>query len=134
MKKVILVMSLLCFVTLGFSQTEAKAKKEKPKKPEVVFDSLSYNYGKIVKGSPGECTFKFTNKSKSPLILTNVKASCGCTTPSWPKEEIKPKKSGEIQVKYNTNNVGYFTKTISVYTNKQEAPIVLTITGQVVEQ
>lgn len=125
-----MIVSLLVIANLGFSQkTETTAKK-----PEVVFDSLTYNYGVIAKGSSGECAFKFTNKSKTPLILTNVKAGCGCTVPSWPREEIKPKHSGEIKIKYNTNNVGYFTKTISVYTNKQEEPIILTITGQVVDE
>lgn len=109
---------------LGFAQ--------ETKKPEVVFDSLTYNYGVIEKGSSGESVFTFTNKSKTPLIVTNVRASCGCTVPSWTKEEIKPKGKGEIKVKYNTNNVGHFTKTISVYTNKQEQPIILTITGQVI--
>ncbi|HON53060.1 MAG TPA: DUF1573 domain-containing protein [Bacteroidales bacterium] len=127
MKKLVFIVSLLVIATIGYSQTETK-------KPEVVFDSLTYNYGVIAKGSPGECSFKFTNKSKTPLILTNVKAGCGCTVPSWPREEIKPKHSGEIKIKYNTNNVGYFTKTISVYTNKQEEPIILTITGQVVDE
>ncbi|OQA97637.1 MAG: hypothetical protein BWY22_01210 [Bacteroidetes bacterium ADurb.Bin217] len=129
MKKIMIIVSLLVIATVGYSQ-----KKEAEKKPEVVFDSLTYNYGVIAKGSSGECSFKFTNKSKTPLILTNVKAGCGCTVPSWPREEIKPKHSGEIKIKYNTNNVGYFTKTVSVYTNKQEEPIILTITGQVVDQ
>lgn len=128
MKKVMVVISLLVMATVTWAQNEVK-------KDPIVFDSLTYDYGTIAKGSPGECTFNFKNVTKQPIILTNVKASCGCTTPSYTKEEIKPKKKGQIQVKYNTNNIGYFTKTISVYTNQNpDSPIILTIKGQVVEQ
>ena len=123
MKKIMLFFGLLLSVTISMAQSS-----------EVVFDTTTFNYGTIVKGAPGDCTFKFVNKSKTPLILTNVQASCGCTTPSYPKEAINPGQKGEILVHYDTQRVGYFTKTISVSTNKQDAPIVLTIMGEVKEQ
>ena len=128
MKKVMVVISFLIMATVTWAQNEVKTNP-------ILFDSLTYDYGTITKGSSGESVFTFKNVSKQPIILTNVKASCGCTTPNWTKEEVKPKKTGQINVKYNTNNVGYFTKTISVFTNQNaETPITLTIKGQVVEQ
>ena len=113
----------------NFAQQPTTEKKESG----VAFDLLVYDYGTIEKGSEGKCAFAFKNTSDTPLILTNVAASCGCTVPSWPKNPIKPGESSAIEVKYNTNNIGHFTKRITVTTNKQETPIILTITGKVVE-
>ncbi len=130
MKKGALILSMfLCFAISSFAQQPATEKKESG----VVFDTLVYDYGTIEKGSEGKCSFAFKNTSDTPLILTNVAASCGCTVPSWPKNPIKPGETSAIDVKYNTNNIGHFTKRITVTTNKQDTPIILTITGQVVD-
>ncbi len=130
MKKVALILSMiLCFAMSSSAQQPTTEKKESG----VVFDTLVYDYGTIEKGSEGKCSFTFKNTSDTPLILTNVAASCGCTVPSWPKNPIKPGESSAIDVKYNTNNVGHFTKRITVTTNKQDTPIILTLTGKVVE-
>jgi len=130
MKKGALILSMfLCFAISSFAQQPATEKKESG----VVFDTLVYDYGTIEKGSEGKCSFVFKNTSDTPLILTNVAASCGCTVPSWPKNPIKPGETSAIDVKYNTNNIGHFTKRITVTTNKQDTPIILTITGQVVD-
>jgi hypothetical protein len=66
-------------------------------------------------------------------LLTKVRASCGCTTPSWPKEPIKSGKTGTIKVKYNTRIKGNFSKSIRVYSNAKNSPILLRIKGQVTE-
>lgn len=129
MKRLTVIFSMMiCFAMCGFAQEEAEQQAS-----GVVFDKLVNDYGTIEKGSDGKCVFTFTNTTDSPLILTNVQASCGCTVPSWPREAINPGESNVINVKYNTNNVGHFTKRISVFTNKQDTPIVLTITGKVVD-
>lgn len=99
--------------------------------PIIKFDSLSYNMGVIQKGDNGDCIFKFTNLGKEPIIITNVKAACGCTVPTWSNEPITPNGEGKIIVKYNTNLVGVFRKSINVYSNIEEKPIVLTIRGEV---
>ena len=129
MKKGALILSMiLCFAMCSFGQEPTETKES-----GVVFDTLVYNYGTIEKGSDGKCSFAFKNTSDTPLILTNVAASCGCTVPSWPKNPINPGESSAIDVKYNTNNVGFFSKRITVTTNKQATPIILTITGKVVD-
>lgn len=131
MKKLALCLSMIfCLAACGFCQNGSEEQK---KESGIVFEELTHNYGTIAKGSDGKCSFKFTNTTDTPLILTNVQASCGCTVPSWPREAINPGESSAIDVKYNTNNVGHFTKRISVFSNKQDTPIVLVITGQVVD-
>ena len=97
----------------------------------IVFEKLINDYGTIAKGSDGNCEFKFTNKGKVPLILSNVRASCGCTTPEWTKTPVSPGENGVIKVKYNTNRVGSFNKSITVKSNAVNSSVVLHIKGNV---
>lgn len=97
----------------------------------IVFDKVEYVYGDIEYGGDGQCVFTFTNTGNEPLVLTNVRASCGCTAPSWPKDPIKPGEKGEIKVKYNTNIPGSFSKTITVTCNGNPLQTMLRIKGRV---
>lgn len=97
----------------------------------ISFEKTVHDYGTIVQGSEGTCEFKFTNLGKTPLILNNVTASCGCTVPSWTREPVESGKQGLISVKYNTNLVGSFTKSITVISNAKNTPVILTIKGTV---
>ena len=132
MKKFIL---LSFFVSMAFATINAQSStpKEQPADgPKIEFNEQEHNYGNIRKGDDGNCEFVFTNEGNEPLILSNVKASCGCTTPSWTKEPIMPGKTGSIKVRYNTNNIGSFNKTITVTSNAVNNPrIVLKIKGKV---
>lgn len=96
------------------------------------FASIVHDYGTIEQNSDGSCEFKFTNDGKTPLILNNVRASCGCTVPSWTKEPVQPGSEGVIKVKYNTASVGNFNKSITVNSNAKNAEVVLHIKGNVV--
>ncbi len=102
-------------------------------KPEagIAFEKVEHDFGNIAFGSDGTYIFTFTNKTKEPLVLTNVTASCGCTSPMWTKEPIKPGEKGEVKVKYNTNAAGMFNKTVMVYSSAQPSPIILRIKGNV---
>ena len=112
---------------------ETNVVAEKPMNgPIIKFADNEHNYGTIQKGGDGNCEFVFTNEGNEPLILSNVKASCGCTTPSWTKEPIMPGKTGTIKVHYNTNNAGPINKTITVSSNAiNAARHTLKITGKV---
>lgn len=102
--------------------------------PRIEFNDLVHNYGQIKKGGDGNCQFTFTNNGNEPLILSNVKASCGCTSPSWPKDPIMPGQSSTIKVHYDTNRLGGFTKTVTVTSNAADNPrLVLKIKGNVVQ-
>lgn len=101
--------------------------------PVITFDKLEHNFGTI-REQDGRVTtiFTFRNEGMSPLVLSNVRASCGCTTPKWPKQPIEPGESGEIQVTYNPNGrPGHFQKTITVTSNATEATKKLYIKGDV---
>lgn len=105
-------------------------------KPQIVFENLEHNFGSF-KESDGvqTTTFKFTNKGEVPLVLSNVRASCGCTTPKWTREPVPPNGSGEIQVSYDPKNrPGSFNKTVMISSNAENGTTVLRILGRVEER
>ncbi len=115
------------------AQEETTAPAPTGLEPEITFEKLEHDYGNILKGDNGTCQFKFTNTGKSDLVLTNVRSSCGCTVPSWPKEPVAPGESSVITVKYNTMRIGIISKTITVESNAINNRIVLRIKGNVAD-
>lgn len=135
MKKLFLL-CLFAVMTLGVAnaQEEKKEAAEALHGPRITFAEREHNYGTIQKGGDGNCVFTFTNNGDEPLILSNVRASCGCTTPKWTQKPVMPGKAGEIGVRYNTNNVGGFTKTVTITSNAVNEPrVVVKIKGNVVD-
>lgn len=112
-------------------QAEANAQANNPNAPIIKFDKLEHDYGTIEQNGNGDCEFKFTNDGKEPLILSNVRSSCGCTIPTWPRQPILPGQSEAIKVHYDTKRVGIISKTITVYSNAKEAAVTLKIKGNV---
>ena len=100
----------------------------------IKFASTVHDYGTIEKGSDGSCNFVFTNTGQTPLVLSNVRASCGCTVPTWPREPVLPGKDGTIKVVYNTNLIGSFNKSISVNSNAKNKEVILNIKGSVIQK
>ncbi len=109
----------------------AKALAENPNAPVIKFDKVVHDYGEIDQNADGNCEFKFTNSGKEPLILSNVRSSCGCTVPVWPRQPILPGQSDVIKVKYDTKRVGIINKSIQVYSNATEKTVVLKIKGNI---
>lgn len=102
----------------------------------ITFDKTTWDYGTVVKGTDGERFFTVTNTGDKPLIISNVHASCGCTTPDWDKSPILPGKSAKVKVGYNTQLVdpNGFQKMIEVYSNDpQNSRSVIYIKGKVVD-
>ncbi len=124
MKKIIIILTL---IVAGFSTVSA----QNPAKFE--FKSELIDYGDIQKGSDGIKVFHFKNVGAEPLIIENVYSSCGCTVPTWTKVAIAPGKSGDIQVKYDTNRVGPIRRTITIYSNADEPTKAVKIKGRVLD-
>lgn len=90
-----------------------------------------HDFGTIAKNVPATATFEFTNQGEEAIVIQKVKGSCGCTATAFEQEPILPGSSSEITATYNAKSVGPFTKTVSVYTNQDDEPVVLTISGTV---
>lgn len=127
MKKTIVIMVMMFIASLTI---QAQDKPATPK-DSIVFAATTHDYGTIVQSSDGSCVFAFTNKGKAPIVLNDVKASCGCTVPEWTRTPVAPGEKGSIKVTYNTNNIGAFTKSITVNSNAVNSPLVLIIKGTV---
>ncbi|WP_309642026.1 DUF1573 domain-containing protein [Flavobacterium sp.] len=147
MKKIVLLAVLTIFgVTTSNAQAKKTAAKPAAKKevaptkaetPKVegagmVFENETIDYGTLPHNADGKREFVFVNNGTKPLIITNATGSCGCTVPSFPKEPIAPGAKAVIGVKYATDRVGAFTKTVTVTSNAEGAASkVLTIKGTI---
>ena len=109
-------MTLSCFL---FTQAQTSAVQAAPvKEDRLKLTETQYDFGKIAQGKPVTHIFEVTNISKEPLVLENVQASCGCTTPQWSSQPILPGGTQQITVGYNAASEGVFEKSITVFYDK----------------
>jgi hypothetical protein len=102
--------------------------------PVITFEKTEHDFGKIhEEDGRVSVEFSFKNEGMSPLVLSNVRASCGCTTPKWSKEPIEPGQTGSITVTYNPNGrPGRFQKTVTITSNAKESTTRVYIKGEVI--
>jgi hypothetical protein len=132
MKKIFSIM-FVGLLSLGIgAQTKEEILKDFTG-PVFEFETEVIDYGEIAANSDGNRVFTFKNVGKSPLIISQVKGSCGCTVPTKPEKPIMPGETGEIKVKYATNRIGPFSKTVTITSNAYEDTKVLRIKGRVLE-
>ncbi|EHQ29025.1 DUF1573 domain-containing protein [Mucilaginibacter paludis] len=113
--------------------TPAGAPVDTANAPIIRFEKDSYNFGKINQGDKVSYDFKFTNAGKTPLIITDAVASCGCTKPDWPKEPIKPGDKGVIKVVFNSaGKDGLQDKLITITGNTVPTQSVVHLVGEVI--
>ena len=145
MKQLFTCLSALCLVALVNAQTAPATVQTSTTTTDVVTNSVSiaqademltlketeFNFGKIPQGKPVTHIFEVINKSNLPLKITQVNASCGCTTPSWEKDKtVAPGEKTNITVGYNAAAEGPFTKFITVTYNDSQSKQI-TIKGEV---
>lgn len=102
--------------------------------PRIAFDSTAFDFGRVVQGARVERIFTFTNSGTSPLVITDVRGTCGCTVgKDWPKTPIAPGGGGSITVSFDSEGrEGVQHKTVTVLANSVPPSTVLTLTGEVV--
>lgn len=132
---------LLSFLMLGFVMLVSGQNQTSPQrtdtleKAHIEFVELIHDFGQIPLRADASCEFEFTNTGSVPLILSNVRASCGCTVPQWPREPILPGEKGVIKVKYTTvTRPNVINKAVIVHSNADNAQIVLRIKGEVINE
>ncbi len=100
--------------------------------PVMKFDKETHDFGKIKSGDKVTWEYKFTNTGKSPLIVKDAIASCGCTKPEWPQTPIKPGESGVIKVTFNSSGkMGLQDKQITITANTNPAQNLVHLIGEV---
>jgi len=129
MKKIILTLGIAFGSYFVSNAQDAAQPAPNPNAAEIAFETEVIDYGTIEHNADGNRAFKFKNTGKEPLIITNCQGSCGCTVPTWPHEPIKPGATSEIKVKYATDRVGAFEKTVTVSSNGKTASKIIKIKG-----
>ena len=132
MKKYILMVAMLLAAVTGFAQEEVKPKD----KGEMKFEKTRHNFGVFSQDTAVVShEFVFTNVGKSPLIIHQANASCGCTVPEYTLEPIMPGEKGKISVTYNGKNrrPGVFRKSVTIHNNGRQSPIRIYIEGEMIE-
>ena len=124
MKKILFILALAFVGAFAVSAQTTSG-------PVMTFDVTTVDYGTIDKGAEPLRKFKFTNTGNEPLIIKAAKGSCGCTVPKYPQEPIMPGESNYIEVRYDTQRTGMFTKTVTINTNEANDTHTLTIKGEV---
>lgn len=133
MKKISLFTVLIVLITFSSCKEKAteKIKSENVENasnrdsnvvlPSITFDKLLHDFGEIENGTPVETIFSYTNTGKSPLVVTDIKSTCGCTVPQgWSKEPLKPGESSQFTVKFNGKGANKVSKTITLTTNTEK--------------
>jgi hypothetical protein len=125
MKKILMI----CAVVLGFAFT---ASAQDNQKAEFKFNEEKHDFGKVPQGTPVTTVFEFTNIGKEPLILTEVRPTCGCTIADYTKTPVKSGDKGVIKITYNAAVASAFNKTIVVKSNAVTPEKYLNIIGEVI--
>ena len=132
-------LAVMCALFIICSAQENIINKPVKKNPAVsevetiIFDKTEHDFGVISQsGGVKECEFSFKNTGSSPVVISKVTASCGCTATDYSKEPIAPGKQGFIKAKFNPNSTkGEFSKLITVLSNGNPSRISLRIKGEV---
>ena len=128
-----LIVLFTCTITAQNNSETAQALNTNSNAGVFEFQTETIDYGTINQNSNGNRTFVFKNTGNSPIIISKTKGSCGCSVATAPTKPIMPGETAEINVKYATNRVGSFSKTITVSSNASEKIKTLKIKGTVLK-
>ncbi len=96
--------------------------------PVITFDKTEHNFGEIINGTPVENVFTYKNTGDAPLVITNIKSTCGCTIPQdWSKEPLAPGAEAKFTVKFNGKGNGNTSKAVTVTANTEKGTEVVRI-------
>jgi len=100
--------------------------------PIVELENDTYSFGEVKEGEKVTHEYIFTNTGKTPLIISSVRASCGCTTPNYPKQPIKPGEQSKIEVVFDSSNQpGLQHKVITMISNAHPSQTIFHLKGEV---
>ena len=115
---------LASLLLVGFAFFATAQEEEEPMRgPRISFTENSFDFGEITQGTKVEHVFEFENVGNEPLILSDVRTTCGCTAPEWPRDPIAPGKKARLKVVFNsTGKMGMQNKVITVMSNAVNNP------------
>jgi hypothetical protein len=133
MKRTMISISLILSAFISVIAQETASISE-PVTTEIKWQNLTHNIGKIKMNQDLKVDFNYTNTGNTPLIISNVKTSCGCTLGKYSKAPLQPGETASITVSYDTRRIGKFSKTITVYSNTPDKLTKLNLSGEVLKE
>ena len=98
--------------------------------PVMFFDKKTHDFGTIQDGSPQETVFSYTNTGDAPLVINEIKSTCGCTVPQdWSRAPLLPGESSQFTVKFNGKGINKTSKTVTIKANTQSGTESVRITA-----
>lgn len=129
-KGLILLLFFLTSFTIAFLVRNPKTLKQLfIFKTEIKFESKMYDFGELEYKKAKGVYFIYKNIGSNSLKIENITSSCGCTIPKWSKKKLKSNEVDSLFVNYDSQSLGYFSKSIYVYSNSETSPDVLYING-----
>lgn len=92
-------------------------------------DQTEFILGALKRGNSATVTALIRNIGEVPLVVYDTRASCGCTSVSYKKEPTVPGSSMEMEITYNAEEPGYFNRTVSIYGNMDNSPLIIRLKG-----
>ncbi|WP_339895061.1 DUF1573 domain-containing protein [uncultured Algibacter sp.] len=143
MKKIVLGLSAICLIAFVSCKENAAKKIDESniaaaaerdavasKFPVLEFDKKVHDFGEIEAKTAVETIFNYKNTGDAPLVITDIKSSCGCTVPQdWSRLPLAPGDSGKFTVKFNGSGANKISKTITVTANTENGSEVVKITA-----
>jgi hypothetical protein len=123
---------LLSYTPHQLGKKEVSSEVSVAAKSSIKWKSTDIALGDIVQNRPITIEFELTNEGETPVIISNVQASCGCTSTNYPKTPLLPGESSKITAVYNAAAKGVFKKQVTVFLSNMEAPVTLSFTGTVI--
>jgi hypothetical protein len=123
---------LLSYTPHQLGKKEVSSEVSVAAKSSIKWKSTDIALGDIVQNRPITIEFELTNEGEIPVIISNVQASCGCTSTNYPKTPLLPGESSKITAVYNAAAKGVFKKQVTVFLSNMEAPVTLSFTGTVI--
>ena len=130
----LLVPAMVAFAQQPAPATTTPAAAPDPNAPTMKFETKEHDFGTFEQDGNGTYMFLFTNAGKEPLVIKEAHGSCGCTVPKWPHAPVNPGQTDTIKVTYDTHRVGVFVKTVTITSNANDSPNILTIKGKVLSK
>jgi hypothetical protein len=113
-------------------ETTTFTKKADDRQSQLTFTNREHDFGEIEEGKVVEYVFIFKNTGNYPLMLQDIRTTCGCTAPEWTKEPIAPNEEGKIIVRFNSaHKAGQQRKVITVISNASNSSEALVLFGTV---
>ena len=128
MKSIVMLVFVTSFTTLTAQNSTDKAVGI------LTFENETIDFGTIAAKENGIRAFKFTNTGNAPVVISQVKSSCGCTVASKPEKPVLPGETAQIEVSYDTKKIGTFSKSVTVISNAKEERMVLKIKGEIIKR